>query len=64
MTEKKFTGIESLQYLLAKSTIETKATLKINSILTKTQNDSAMVGIIGEEGIGKSTGIAKSILAS
>ncbi|MBI1769539.1 MAG: ATP-binding protein [Bacteroidetes bacterium] len=64
MSDKKFTAIDSLQYLLNKPIIETAATKKIKTILTRTQNDSSMVGIIGEEGIGKSTGVAKSVLAN
>jgi len=64
MSKKTRTAIDTLQFLMNKPTIETGATRKINTILEKAQADSSMIGIIGEEGIGKSTGAGKHVLTS
>lgn len=61
---KKFTSIDSLQYMSSKLMIETGTLKKIERILIKAQNQSSMIGIIGEEGIGKSTSAAKYVLAN
>jgi len=64
MTERRFTAMNSLQYLINKPIIETSALRKIQKILQKTHDDSSMSGVIGEEGIGKSTAAAKYVLSN
>ncbi len=54
-------GIESLRFLLNKILIKTKAAAHAEMILDKAQKESLMVGIIGEEGIGKSSCVAEYV---
>jgi DNA transposition AAA+ family ATPase len=64
MSKKKFTALDTLNYLIDKPTIETKAVKKIADIFSRSQREGSMVGIIGEEGIGKSTAAAKFIIGN
>lgn len=61
---KKLTAIDSLQFLIQKDRISTSANDKIDTILSQAQEKNQMVGVIGEEGIGKSTAAAVYTLSN
>lgn len=64
MAKRTFTALDTLRVLYNREQITTRASAKVNRLLRNTHDRSTMIGIVGVEGIGKSTSVANYVFTN